>query len=483
LQSAHDGRWSAPGRVWHAAAVSLAIAAGVAILSFRPIYEPDLWWHLAQGREDASGRLVRDNAFSFTHPDYRQRYTPWLFDAAAFFAWRTMEGLGIQLLQAGCLALAVALLYGACRPRAPAWSAAAVLMLGFFVLEPRAIPRPHLVSFAGMAACALLIERAVSRRAAAPLIWGVPLVALWSNLHVECVFGVGFIALFALGEFVRPSVLARRESKRAVAIAALSAIATVANPYGWGLIAYLYENLSVPRLVNIAELRPPYLPDYRAFFVYMAAGGTLLAWQWRRVSLWEALTAVTFGALGARHLRLIPLLLLTTAPMMAARLPALAARGIDPKAILLTTGAAALASSRIPPELLFTAFSAGTPAVAPRQFFSDEAIRFVDGAGLTGNVFNSHNLGGYLAWKLYPRVRVFQDSRLQAYPPEHFRSIIAASGAQADWDALVRDVNWAVISVPRENEMSGHGRFPATEWASVYRDEAIEIVVRRERRN
>ena len=51
-----------------------------AILSCRPIYEPDLWWHLAQGREDVSGHLVRTNVFSFTYPDYRQRYTPWLFD-------------------------------------------------------------------------------------------------------------------------------------------------------------------------------------------------------------------------------------------------------------------------------------------------------------------------------------------------------------------------------------------------------------------
>ena len=57
------------------AALCLAIAAGAAVLSFRPIYEPDLWWHLAQGREDAAGRLVRSNVFSFTYPDYRQAYT------------------------------------------------------------------------------------------------------------------------------------------------------------------------------------------------------------------------------------------------------------------------------------------------------------------------------------------------------------------------------------------------------------------------
>ena len=145
----------------------------------------------------------------------------------------------------------------------------------------------------------------------------------------------------------------------------------------------------------------------------------------------------------------------------------------------MTTLCAALALSRIPPRLLFSEFAAGTSAVEPQQFFSRQAINAITTAGLDGAAFNSHNLGGYLAWTLYPRVRVFQDSRLQAYPPDHFRGIIAASRSQADWDALVAGVDWAVLSVPRPNQLSGAGRFPASEWTTVFRDEAMEIVVRR----
>ena len=462
-----------------AVALSLAVAAGAAILSFRPVYEPDLWWHLAQGREDAAGRLVRTNVFSFTYPEYRQRYTPWLFDVTVYGVWTVAGGWGVQLLQAALIAVTIGVLYGACRIRAPPWSAAAVLALGFFILEPRAIPRPHLVSFAAIAACTWLIERAAARRSARPLLWTIPIVALWSNLHVECVFGVVTIGLFVIGEFIKPAALSRQDAARAAGITALCALATLANPYGFGLIAYLYENLSVPRILSIAELRPPYLPDYRAFFVYGAIGALLLAWRWRRLTLRECLIAVTFAVLGARHLRLTPLLLLTTAPALAARLPALAARGIDRRAIVITAIVAALACSRIPLRLLISGLEAGTGAVQPRQFFSDGAVAYIRRAGLEGRAFNSHNLGGYLAWTLHPTVRVFQDSRLQAYPPEHFRSIIQASQSQADWNVLVADVDWAAVSVPRPNQLSGHGRFPASEWESVYRDEAIEIVRRR----
>src|ERR1700752_1445483 len=137
----------------------VSIAAAAAILSCRPIYEPDLWWHLAHGRENLTGHVVRSNLFSFTYPDYRQRYTSFLFDTGSYAAWQVAGPIGIQIAQALLLAAALLLLFAACRVRAPAWAAAVVLCLGFVVLEPRAIPRPHLVSFAGLAACAWLIER------------------------------------------------------------------------------------------------------------------------------------------------------------------------------------------------------------------------------------------------------------------------------------------------------------------------------------
>jgi hypothetical protein len=231
--------------------------------------------------------------------------------------------------------------------------------------------------------------------------------------------------------------------------------------------------------MRIAELGPPYLPDYRAYFLYLVSAAVLLGLQPRKLRVWEVLAAVTFGALGVLHIRLTPLLLLATAPMLADRLAVLTTRGIDRRAILITACCAGLAVSRIPLPLLATGFAVGAEAVEPRQFFSRDAVAFVKRAGLEGPVFNSHNLGGYLAWALYPEVRVFQDSRLQAYPPEHFRSIILASGSQREWNVLVADVDWAVLSVPRPNQLSGAGRFPVSEWATVFSDEAVEIMVRR----
>ena len=126
-------------------AAVLALSAAASILSFRSIYEPDLGWHLAQGREDIAGRLIRTNVFSAGFPDYRQHYTSWLFDAGAYGAWSLGGDGAVQALQAAVLAVALFALYRACRVRSAIAPTIAVLIFAFLVIEPRAMPRPHVI--------------------------------------------------------------------------------------------------------------------------------------------------------------------------------------------------------------------------------------------------------------------------------------------------------------------------------------------------
>lgn len=472
-------RWDKATQRFRRAALLIALAAGAVALSARGFYEPDLWWHLAQGREDAAGRLVRSNVFSFLHPEYRQHYTAWLFDTVAFGAWSFGGGAAIQSLQGLLVALALGLSYMACRAHGPPAAAASVLLLGFFVIEPRAIPRPHLVSLAGMAACSLALARARMRGSAQPLWSTIPLVALWSNFHVEAVFGVVLLGVAALSEWLWPRWWARAEAGRAILIVLGCVVATLATPYGWGLWQYLLENTTVPAMLDIAELQPPYLPNYRAFWIYLSAAGLLLVLPPRRFHPGDALLLLVFGALGARYLRLTPLVFLASAPAVTARLAALLEHGLDRRALLITAAVVAAASSRVPLRVLATELRAGDAAVRPVGFFSEGAVAFARREGLKGPVFNSNNLGGYLAWSLYPDVRIFQDSRLQAAPPGFFRAIVRASGHQETWDALTSPVDWAVLSLARPGELSGVGRFPRRTWATVYWDEAAQIVIRR----
>jgi hypothetical protein len=297
----------------------------------------------------------------------------------------------------------------------------------------------------------------VSRRSAGPLWWAVPLVALWSNFHVECLFGVVLLAVFAASELIWPRRLPRAEARSALMVTAAAAAATLANPYGWGLWPYLYENLSVQRVVAIAELLPPSWPAYRAFYAYLVLTALLLIARGRSLALSDAAVFLVFGVFGLLHLRETPLVLLVSAPFAAHGLTALTARGVDYRAIVVTAFCAGLALSRIPPPVLVRALTVGRTAVEPPQFFSRDAIDFATRSGLSGPVFNSVNLGGYLEWTMYPTARVFQDTRFQAYPPEHFRI-----GSSPEWTG-----RWC--RRPGRTSFQGRGGFRCRNGAASFR--------------
>ena len=271
----------------------------------------------------------------------------------------------------------------------------------------------------------------------------------------------------------------RPEARRALGIAIVCAAATLATPYGWGGLRYLFENAGVPSLLEVAELQPPYLPAYRAFYVYCGLWVVLLLSQPRELRLWEIVTGIVFASLGFRYLRLTPLVVFATAPMIASRVALFIAHGLDRRAVVVTALAAAAVVARIPVPTLLTTWRLGGDAAAPAAFFSTRAIEFARAEGLSGPLFNSNNLGGFLAWSLPPPAQIFQDSRLQAYPRAHLDAILRASRSQAEWDQLVAPVDWAMVSLARPVELSGTGRFPRTDWAIVFWDEAVEILVRR----
>lgn len=472
-----------PASVWRPVFVAgclllLALLAG-AVLSFHTLYEPDLGWHLSQGREVAAGRMVRTNLFSSTYPNYPQPFQSWLFELGAYGIWNLAGATGIQAGQALTLALTLAFVYAACRKRVPMAAALAVAVFGVFVIEPRAVPRPHVVSFALGAGCAFLVERARALRSPLALAWTIPLIAVWSNVHAESFFGAALVGLFAASEFLRPGVFTRRQAWTALGVAVAATAANAANPFGLGLFRYIFEGARAPEFVQIAELRPAYLPTYAPFFVYLACGIALMLWKRRSVALWEVLVFGAFAILGLRHVRFVALFLCVTAPIVAARLAEVFGR-IKPVIPFCAALCAGLLLSPVPFSARIGQLGIGEEHLEPPAFFSREAISFIRANGLKGPVFNSNNLGGYLIWNTYPDgVRVFQDGRFQSYPPEHFARIIEAFRSQSEWDKLVADVDWAVLSMQRSSPLSGAGRFPAAQWAPVYRDPAVMILVRR----
>jgi hypothetical protein len=457
-----------------ARAIPFVIAlTAAAIFTFRPTYDPDLFYHLAHGEHDVQVGLVRTNVFNPTFAAYPQHYTTWAFDVVQAGLERSLTVLGIQFFQWGFLTAAFAMLYASARTKGSRAAALAVLLLALFVIEPRAMPRPYLVSFVGFASCSWFINRqrfSIANSQWTIADWLLPIaIGIWSNFHSESVFGLALVVLLwklhgASWPFMVKGLV-------------LCVLATFATPYGWGLWRYLYENVSVPSVLRIAELEPPSLSAYPAFFAFLLVLVVALASLPRRLKAAEVAIVAVFGALGLRYIRFTPMVVFAAAPMLADRIQAWIDRGWDRRAVLATAVAVMVVTAPASPQRMIGAWRTGDAALAPPEYFSEGAVAFIRANGITAPMFNSLNLGGFLDWKLGGQT--FVDSRLQAVPPEFLVALTDASGDPEKWRALVKNVNWAVLSLARPNDISGVGKFNAPEWFPVFQDRAVEILARR----
>jgi hypothetical protein len=450
------------------AGAALIVIAAAIVFTFRATYDPDLFWHLAQGRHALEHGIVRANVFSWAHPAYPQHYTSAGFEIAAALAMRAGGWVAVQGLQAVLIAIAGAVLLVGAR-RAGAWaSALCVLLVSVWVIESRAMPRPYLVSWIGFGVLAAAFTGALggTRR----LRWLVPVtVALWANAHSEAVLGAALVCLYAACERDRQWGM----------IAVLSVMATLATPYGWGLWRYLYENTAVPVVLRIAELQPPSLEGYAPFYVYLVVLGAALASMPRRLRLSEIAVVLFAAALGLRYIRFTPIIVFATAPILSARIAWWIARGWDARAALVTAAGLFVVFAPASPARMQAAWRVGEAALALAGIYSRDAVSFIQAHDLDGPMFNSMNLGGYLDWTLGGGT--FVDSRLQAVPASWFAALTdaAASEDPAAWATLVRECDWAIVSLARQSDIGGVDKFDAAEWVPVFRDRAAEILVRR----
>ena len=274
--------------------------------------------------------MVRTNLFSSGYSEYPQQYTSWLFDWGAYVLWSRGGGAAIQAAQALLIAGALGFAALACRLRASLAATLAVTILGWLILEPRAMPRPHLFSFAALGLTAYLIERARISRSARPLLWFIPLTVAWANVHLECVFGIAMVGIYGAAEWIRPATLNRRESIRVIAIAAIALIAAAVTPLqDSDCSVTCTRTASCRRSSASRSCSRLYWPNYRAFFFWGILVAAILGMRRGQVTLAEAVTIVVFGALGLRYLRLTPLLFFAAAPVVARSLDALRARKIQ----------------------------------------------------------------------------------------------------------------------------------------------------------
>lgn len=459
--------------------------AGVALLlSFTMTCDSDVLWHLKAGQVILErGSLLRTNTFASTYPDHPWPNPEWLFQVLLALLHRgggfvAIGGLKVLVTVASAGVLYTLMVRRAGHPG----TAAALVALVLAAIQFRLTERPHLFSFLFFLFTLLVAERA--REGPSRLPWVLPaLFALWSNFHPE--FVMGFLALGAvlvgdaLDRRLAPASPDSRQARLLVP-ALLCVPAVCVNPEGYHALLFPLLHTFVGPIVEVTEYAPTGVLRVPAFWIMAALTAATLC-RFRRAGAWsDVLLAGGMAVLGALYIRATPYFFLVAAPLLHRHATAAAAAGSRFTAQRLGAVALVAAAGSL-------CWALGFERLLPYRWglglddsaFPAAAAAAIERHALPGRLYNRYGDGGYLIYRLYPGVGVFQDGRLQAYPRE-FMARINAQFDERDWPAIVEEyqVNTLLLPIVVTGRLA-----PIGDWGMVFWDDSSCVLVRRTPQN
>ena len=495
--------------------LGLLVAATAFALAVTRVEDPDTWTHLALGRLMVESRgLPSHELLAFPSVALPYHDTEWLFDVVLYLTFRFTGLAGVVLLKAATVALVFWVLFkDAALPREPAadralraWIAAAVLLACLPMVRYRFVERPDLVLMLclGFTIYALDAFRLEGRR----WIYTLPLVhVLWANMHPSVIltlvpFGAVFVGGLGLHLIARvhgrelPGTPSAHQLRRVATVLVLSLLGCLVNPRGAEILTLPFRLVGMRWAVQeITELQRPPVDLYPGVYILAALLFLALIAAWRLAPVVPALLVVPFAYLGLTGVRFIFLFAIVAAPVLARTLAALAASASGVRVrqpalaaavavVVVSTLASGLAIAQVRP-LADGRKSAGVGVDA--RFVPEGALRYLDGIGMAGKLFNAFHFGGYIAWRDFPKRAAIVDGRMylpsglaeeihfaRAYP-DHLARLQSTYGFEAalmDYplysgeglDSLPPDADWGLAS---------------PDWALVYWDDYALVYLKR----
>lgn len=320
------------GRPLMDVSIAMLIAALLSDLreAKRMFVDPDLWWHIANGRfVEQMHAFVRVEPYSFTVAGQPWIDPEWLAGLVYWLGYKHAGLSGIVAVAAVAILGNVALVYARSRRESGSGTAALwTTVLAILLMTVNTSARMILFGYLGLGLEMLLLERA--RRGESKGLWLLPAVfAVWVNVHGSWAIGMAVLVLYAVCGWrpVHRGVFAQEgftgaERRRLLAVVAASAAALLVNPYGWRLVWNPFDMQFGQRLnlANVQEWQPLNLGTFvglaavLALLVLLAAN----ALKQRTWTVFEMALLVFAWYEAVAHVRFTFLAAVLTMPMITA---------------------------------------------------------------------------------------------------------------------------------------------------------------------
>jgi hypothetical protein len=315
------------------------------------------------------------------------------------------------------------------------------------------------------------------------LAWTPLLMVVWVNSHGGFLAGIGIYGAVAGIEWLRGLITGEKHGWTLMIFFLLSCLATLINPEGYKLHAFLYQSLSLPR--DIGEWNPVPLFDtsYLAYKTLCLMFLVSLIFPGRK-RIWEIAIIVLAVVYGFKHQRHTLLAAIVMTPYLSLKLAgfvnhlnfrSITSRLTTPSHVILQISILLFAAGQIYTGSQPYQLNDFKIMVEPRHY-PVHAVRFMKDNGINGNIAVPFDWGEYLIWKL-PKSRVSIDGRFRtAYPEKVIQQNKVFTEGQPGWQDLLREADIVMTRqfFPNEKLLDGN-----TDWLLIYNDGLVRIYIRK----
>ena len=400
-------------------------AAGFTLAVGFPTSDPDTYWHLASGQWMLDHReILRTDIFSSTVSGQPYSVGEWLGEIVLTLVFNAGGWAGLAIFRA--LLVAIAAFFVARLSRRGGAPLVAALLVATWALvfsKTRWTDRPAIFTFVLFPVVLDLLysSRAGSRRA---LLWILPLILLWANLHGGYLIGVALVLAFTVEALVwrRPDVV-----PLAVVLVVSIALSFV-DPETFGIAGAAGHAFAPPRFIS--EEAPPDVLEPSGFIFAVFVLATILVALFDGGGALDAILLVPLLWLALSAQRQLAFFVFASTPFVAAGAARLYAR-LRPRAAPLrplpVPAAAALALLLVAGAL---ASAIGAPTEPDERAYPAGAIAALKTG--SGTLLNEYDWGGYLIYRV-PERKVFVDGRLFPFYPAVLRDYRDAVELRPNW--------------------------------------------------
>jgi hypothetical protein len=315
------------------------------------------------------------------------------------------------------------------------------------------------------------------RRPSRRILWALPILLVWGNVHGSVLLGAFIVSFAAVVVGVR-----RRRDRRALLVAAGTALAAwlcaMATPYGLDIVGYYHLMILDPPFGDsISEWQRTKPSAITAFFYGVAILSTaLIAWQRRRLTFFEiaVLAMLLVGAFDA--VRGIVWFSLAVGMFVPLALDGVLRK---PDRVQYPRFNAAFAGAFVAALVVVLGVIAAKPASWFEGRWPEGMIAAVRSAGPDARVYPSDRHADWLLWRIPElRGRIAYDVRFELLTRDGFIDLVKFDSEYKDQWKHIAD-GFDVIVVDEQSKPSHTADFLAEPGArAAFRNEKAAVIIR-----